>query len=65
MARTRFYKIQELADRWWLLPRTVRNMILCGQLKAYKIGRSIRISPEAVQNYEERAVLLRIHEDND
>lgn len=43
---------ESLADRWEVCPATVRNLVRQGALRAFRIGRQIRIRPEAVEEYE-------------
>ena len=55
MADTRYtYTIKQLADEKQLDPQTVRRLILAGELKAVKWGRSWRIPPAAVEEFETR-----------
>ena len=56
----KYFTVKELAERWNLCPDTVRRMVRRGQLKAYVIGRSVRVSPEALESFEGRAVLKDI-----
>ena len=48
------YTIKQLADEKQLCPATVRRLILAGELKAVKWGRSWRIPREAVEEFESR-----------
>jgi excisionase family DNA binding protein len=41
-----FYTIKQAADKLQLHTNTIRNLILRGDLKAERIGRSIRIRDE-------------------
>ena len=53
MADTRYaYTIKQLADEKQLDPQTVRRLILAGELKAVKWGRSWRKPPAAVEEFE-------------
>jgi len=46
------YNAETLAARWGVSAATVRNLVRSGQLKAFRIGRQIRIRPEQVDAYE-------------
>ena len=46
------YTAETLAERWGVCSGTVRNLIRARKLKAFKVGRQIRIRPEAVEEYE-------------
>jgi excisionase family DNA binding protein len=48
------YTPETLAEQWEVSSATVRNIIRAGQLRAFRIGRQIRIRPEAVTEYEDR-----------
>ena len=46
-------KLLTVAEAAWLLnlsQKTIRRMISCGQLPVVRIGRSIRIDPEVIEN---------------
>ncbi|MFD1341448.1 helix-turn-helix domain-containing protein [Litorisediminicola beolgyonensis] len=44
-----------LADRWACSSETVRQLCRSGQLKHFRVGRMIRISAEAVDEFEARS----------
>lgn len=46
------YTVAELAERWKCAQLTIYNMIQSGKLKAFKLGRGVRIPREAVERYE-------------
>jgi excisionase family DNA binding protein len=45
----RIYTIPQAADKLQLHPNTIRNLITRGDLKADRIGRSIRITSENLE----------------
>jgi excisionase family DNA binding protein len=47
-----FFTIRELAARWRVDPRTVRRKIKLGELRAVRIGRQLRVSPDEAERYE-------------
>lgn len=51
---TRGYSVKSLALHWQCSEGLVRNMISRGELKAWRHGGLIRITPEAVREVEER-----------
>jgi excisionase family DNA binding protein len=51
---TRYLAIREVADRWSVVPQTVRMRIASGELVAVKVGRVFRVSLAAVEDYEAR-----------
>jgi len=44
-------KIKEVADRFQVTPRTIRQQIKKGNIPAVKIGRVWRIRPESINLY--------------
>jgi excisionase family DNA binding protein len=48
------WTIDALATRWVVSKRTVRRLIESGQLRAIRIGGQLRVSPEALERFEER-----------
>lgn len=48
------YTPETLAELWEVSPATIRNLVRGGGLKAFRIGRQIRIRPEAVSEYEDK-----------
>ncbi len=60
--KRRFLTLNELAERWYVLPKIIRIMIKRGQVRAYKIGRVIRINLDDVVVIERKAVLMNIKE---
>jgi excisionase family DNA binding protein len=47
------FRVDELAREWNVSPRTIRREIDRGELDAFKVGDTWRISAEAVQKYQE------------
>ena len=54
MAPPNAYTIKQLADEKQLCPATVRRLILAGELKAVKWGRTWRIPQASVEEFERR-----------
>ena len=48
------WTIDALATRCVVSTRTVRRLIESGQLRAIRIGGQLRVSPEALERFEER-----------
>lgn len=46
------FTIQSLAQRWSCSRDVVYDMIHSGQLKAFRVGRALRISAAEVERYE-------------
>jgi excisionase family DNA binding protein len=44
--------LQDLAARWQVSLKSVRRIVARGELKVYRIGHQIRISPEDVDIFE-------------
>jgi excisionase family DNA binding protein len=53
------WTIDALAARWAVSPRTVRRLIASGRLRAIRIGGQLRVSPEALEHFEERQEVHR------
>jgi excisionase family DNA binding protein len=53
------WTIEALATRWAVSTRTVRRLIDSGQLRAIRIGGQLRVSPEALERFEERQAVRR------
>lgn len=47
------YTPETLADRWEVSAATVRNLVRAGSLRAFRVGRQIRIRPDDVTAYED------------
>ena len=47
------YSLKTLAEHWGVTTETVRQRILDGSLKAFKIGRTYRIPREAVLAFQQ------------
>ena len=47
---------QQVADQLNISTRTIDRLIFSGQLKAYKIGKSIRITQEQLNEFLNRSV---------
>ncbi len=46
---------EQVAEHWGCSANHVRNLVKRGELEAFKLGlRLIRITPQAVRDYEER-----------
>jgi excisionase family DNA binding protein len=48
------WTVDALAARWAVSTRTVRRQIASGRLRAIRIGGQLRVSPEALERFEER-----------
>lgn len=48
------YTPETLGDHWGVSAATVRNLVREGSLRAFRVGRQIRIRPDDVNAYEER-----------
>ena len=48
------YRIDELALRWAVSPRTIYRLIESRALKAFRVGTSWRINRDELLRYEER-----------
>jgi putative molybdopterin biosynthesis protein len=46
-----FYSLEKVADMLQVSERTVMREIKAGKIRAFKVGRSLRFTPEAVQEY--------------
>jgi putative molybdopterin biosynthesis protein len=54
MAETNFYTLEQMAKMLEVSERTIMREIKAGKLRAFKVGRSLRFTPEAVQEYIQR-----------
>jgi excisionase family DNA binding protein len=45
---------ERLAERWQCSANLVRGLIRRGELRAYRVGRTLRIPADAVEEYESR-----------
>lgn len=50
----RIYTPQQLAERWSCCPNSVRKAIRENELKGFRIGRLMRVTEAAVEEYEKR-----------
>jgi excisionase family DNA binding protein len=50
------YTPESLAKRWSVSAATVRTLVREGQLRAFRVGRQIRIRPEWVEQFERAQV---------
>ena len=50
----RAFTAESLAELWGVSAATVRTLVRKKELKAFRVGRQIRIRPEAVLDYEDR-----------
>ncbi|RLL64601.1 DNA-binding protein [Ochrobactrum soli] len=58
------YRPEDVAKLWGCSSRQIRNMINSGQLEAFRVGKLLRITPAAVEEYERRnTVSVKIEED--
>jgi excisionase family DNA binding protein len=48
---------EELADRWGCCPNTVRNAINEGRLRAFRVGRLLRVPAAAVDEFESNSAI--------
>jgi excisionase family DNA binding protein len=46
------YTPESLAERWDVSAATVRTLVREGRLRAFRVGRQIRIRPEWVEEFE-------------
>ncbi|WP_416351234.1 excisionase family DNA-binding protein [Celeribacter halophilus] len=53
-SKLQIYTPQQLAKRWNCCTNTVRNAIISGELRAFRVGRLFRIPEESVINFERR-----------
>jgi len=53
MIETRIYTPSTLAIRWQCSERHIRNLISHGDLKSFKLGKLLRITKQAVEEYEQ------------
>lgn len=51
-----FLKTNELAGRWALCERTVREMTRNGTLKVLRVGRSVRVPMDEVLRFESESL---------
>lgn len=49
---TRPYTPETLAERWSCSSQHIRDLVSKGDLRAFRVGRLIRIRPEEVERYE-------------
>ena len=57
------YSLKTLAEHWGVTSETVRQRILDGSLKAFKIGRGYRIPRDAVAAFQEEQSTCNIESD--
>lgn len=50
-----YYSVKEIANKVGVHPNTVRNWIESGELKAYKLGRVLRIKKEDFEDFAKEA----------
>lgn len=48
------FTAETLAQRWGVSSTTIRTLVRTGQLRAFRVGRQIRIRPADVVAYKER-----------
>lgn len=56
----RYYSAAEIARRWDVDVRVVRDLLVKGKLRGFKPGHNWRIPPQAVRDYEDGACKLPI-----
>jgi excisionase family DNA binding protein len=49
-----FYSLEQVAKMLQVSERTVMREIKAGKIEAFKVGKALRFTPEAVQTYVER-----------
>ena len=54
MTRQYAYRPEDVAKLWGCSSRQIRNMINSGQLEAFRVGKLLRITPAAIEEYERR-----------
>ncbi len=54
MSEPTFYSLEQVATMLQVSERTVMREIKAGKLEAFKVGKSLRFTPESVQAYVER-----------
>lgn len=47
------HSVAGLADYWMCEPETVRHLIRTGKLKAFRVGKELRVTDKALREYEE------------
>lgn len=52
LAETRAFTIAKLASHWKCSDSKVRTLVQSGQLSSFRVGKLIRITPDAVRAYE-------------
>ncbi len=50
-ATPKFYSLEEVAQMLRISERTVMREIKAGKIRAFKAGRALRFTPEAVEEY--------------
>lgn len=58
------YRPEDVAKLWGCSSRQIRNMINSGQLEAFRVGKLLRITPAAVEEYERRNTVSVNSEEN-
>ncbi|GAA5663414.1 hypothetical protein Brsp07_01892 [Brucella sp. NBRC 14130] len=48
------YRPEDVAKLWGCSSRQILNMINSGQLEAFRVGKLLRITPAAVEEYQRR-----------
>ena len=64
MSRPNVYSPRTLANSWGCSERHIRNLINNGQLRAFRVGKLLRIEPKAVEDYQCRNTVSESFEDN-
>ena len=50
-ATPRFLRIKDIAERLQVSSRTIRRLVVSGELVVMRIGRSVRVSEAALKNF--------------
>ena len=50
-----WFSVKEVAARLKISERSIRRWIACGQLRAHKFGRAVRISKAELEIFERRS----------
>ena len=54
MTNETFYSLEHVAKMLQVSKRTIMREIKAGKIRAFKVGRALRFTPEAVQEYIQR-----------
>jgi excisionase family DNA binding protein len=48
---TKFFSLEQVANMFQVSERTILREIKAGKIRAFKAGRALRFTPEAIQEY--------------